>query len=85
MESDSGSYYEENSEAEEEVAGALKREINVNLEESPESPPPGCPSPVLPQLIPLGELSAVWELPYHGTNFLNCYARADILELKNWA
>ena len=56
--------------------------MNVSLEESP---PPGPPSPVLPQPIPLGELSPVWELPDNGTNFLNFYTRTDIVELKNWA
>ena len=59
--------------------------VNVNLEESPESPPPGPPFRVLPQPIPLGELPPVWELPDNGTNFLNFYTRTDITELKNWA
>ena len=70
MESDSDSFYEE-SENELEAAGPINIHVNVNLEESPESHPPGPPSPVLPQPIPLGELSLVWELPDDGTNFLN--------------
>ena len=67
------------------MAGSLKIQVNVNVGESPASPPPGSPSPVLPQPIPLGELSPVWELPDDGTNFLKYYTRADIVELKNWA
>ena len=39
----------------------------------------------LPQPIPLGEPAPVWELLDGGTNFLNFYTRADIVELKNWA
>ena len=70
---------------EEGFAEPLNIQVNVNLEGSPESPPPGSPSPVLPQPIPLGELSPVWELPDNGTNFLNYYTRADILDLKNTA
>ena len=84
MESDSDSFYEE-SENEQEAAGPININVNVNLKESPELPPPGTPSPGLPQPIPLGELSTVWELPDNGTNFLNFYTRTDIVELKNWA
>ena len=85
MESDSDSFYEENSDNEQEVAGPLNIQVEVNIEESPESPPPGSPELVLPQPIPLGELAQVWELPDDGTNFLNFYTRADIIELRNWA
>ena len=85
MDSDSDPYYEEKSEAEEGMTGPLNIQVNVSLGEPPESPPPGSLSPVLPQPIPLGELSPVWELPDDGTNFLNYYTRADIVELKNWA
>ena len=85
MESDSDSFYEEESENEQGVVGPINIKVNVNLEESPESPPPGPPSPVLPQPIPLGELPPVWELPDDVTNFLNFYTRMDITELKNWA
>ena len=87
MESDTDSYFLESSfEAKVEVAGPLLEYLKVNLEESPESPPPGSPSPVLPpQPIPVGELSPVWELPDDGTIFLNCYTRVDVLELKQWA
>ena len=87
MDSDNDSYYEESSsEAEEEVAGPLHVNLEIYLEESPGYPPPGSPSPPLPpQPIPVGELSAVWELPDDGTNFINFYTRADVLELKDWA
>ena len=87
MDSDSDSYYEENSsEAGEEVAGPLHVSLAINLEESPESPPPRSPSPLLPpHPIPVGELSPVWELPDDGTNFLNFFTRADVLELKQGA
>ena len=67
------------------MAGSLNIQVNVNVGESPESPPPWSPSPVLPQPIPLGELSRVWELPDDGTNFLNYYTPADIIELKTSA
>ena len=85
MDSDSDSSYEENSEAEKGIAGPLNIKVNVNLEGSPEWPPPVSPSPVLPQPIPLGEMSPVWELPDNGTFYLSYYTRADILELKNGA
>ena len=84
MESDNDSFYEEESENEQEVAGSKNINVNVNLEESPEWPPPGPPSPVLPQPIPLVELPPVWELPDNGTNVLNFYTRTDNTELKNW-
>ena len=84
MDSDSDSYYEENSENVQEFAVPLNIQVNVNLE-SPESPPPGSSSPVPPAPIPVGELSPVWDLPDEGTNFLNYFNRADVFELKNWA
>ena len=84
MDSNSDSCYEESSsEAGEEVAGPLHVNLEINLEESPESPPPGSPSPLLPtEPVPVGELSPVWELPDDGTNFMNSFTRADVLELK---
>ena len=87
MDSDNDSYYEESSsEAEEEVAGPLHVNLENILEESPESRPPGSPSPPLPpQPIPVGELSPVWDLPDDGTNFINFFTRANVLELKHWA
>ena len=87
MDSNSDSYYEESSsEAKEEVARPLHVNLENYLEESPESPPPGFPTPVLPpQPIPVGELSPVWELPDGGTNFLIFFTQADVLELKHWA
>ena len=45
MDSDSDSYFEESSDNEE-VAAPLHINVEVNLKESPESPPPGPPSPV---------------------------------------
>ena len=83
MDSDSGSCFEESLEAEEEVAGPLH--INVNIEEPLESPPPSSPSldPPPPNLE--GKLSRGWELPDDRTNFLNFVTRADVLELKYWA
>ena len=81
MESDNDSFYEEESENEQEVTGPININVNVNFEESPESPPPGPPSPVLTHPIPLGELSPLWELPDNGTKFLDYYTRTDILEL----
>ena len=87
MDSDSYSYFEESSSGDEqEVAGPLHIQVDLNVEESPESPPPqpGSP-PVLPPPIPVGELATVWEMPDDGTNFLNYFTRADVLELKNWA
>ena len=59
--------------------------VNVNLEDSPESPPPGPASPVLPQLIPLGVLPPVWKFPDNVTNFLKFYTRTDFIELWDWA
>ena len=85
MDSNNESFYEEESENEQEAAGPININVHVNLEESPESPLPETPSPVLSQQSPLGELFPVWELPDNGTNFLNFYTRTDILELKNWA
>ena len=85
MESDSDFFYEENSENEQEVAGPLIIQLNLHVEESPESHPPGSPAPVPPQQIPVEEPSPGWELPDDGNNFLNCFLRQDVLELKNWA
>ena len=87
MESDNDSYFEESSsEDEREVAGPLHLNVEVNIEESPESPPPGPPSPAPapPAPIPFGELFPVWELPEDGTNFINFFNLADLLELKHW-
>ena len=72
MESDSDSYFEESSDIEE-VAAPLHITLELNLEESPESPPPGPPSPAPapPAPIPVGEFSPVWELPDDRTNFNN--------------
>ena len=79
MESDNDSYFEESSsEDEQKVAGPLHFNVEVNIEESPESPPPGPPAP-----IPVDNLTFVWELPDDGTNFMNFYTRADVLELKD--
>ena len=83
MESDTDSYFEESSKTEEEVAGPIY--INVNLEESPEPPPPASPSPYPPAPISVGDLSPVWELPDDGTNFLSYFKRADVLESKKRA
>ena len=91
MDSDSDSYFEESSDNEQEVAGPLNINIELNLEEAPEMPPPGSPPPqpgapfVWPVPIPAGELAPVWELPDDGTNFINYFTRADVLELKNWS
>ena len=86
MESDSDSYFEESSDNEQEVAGPLNIQVEVNIEEAPESPPPGPPSPapapVAPAPNPVGELFPVWELPDDGTNFINFFNRADVLELN---
>ena len=88
MESDSDTYFEEkSSEDEQEVPGPLHFNVEVNIEEFPESPPPGPPSPAPapPAPIPVDNLAFVWELPDDGTNFMNFYTRADVLELKDWA
>ena len=86
MDSDNESYYEESSDNEE-VGAPLYINVEVNLEEPPESPPPGPPSPTPapPAPIPIGELFPVWELPDDGNNFMNFFTRADVLELKHWA
>ena len=57
MDSDNESYYEEISDAEE-GAGLLHINVNVNIDESPESAPPQpeSPSPVIPAPIPVGEM-----------------------------
>ena len=71
------------------MVGPLHVNVEVNIEEAPESRPPGPPSPapapVPPAPIPVGELFPVWELPDDGTNFNNFYNRADVLELGHWA
>ena len=87
MESDSDSYFEgSSSEDEHGMVGPLHVNVEVNIEEAPETPlpQPGSP-PILPPPVPVGELAPVWELPDDGTNFLNYFTRADVLELKNWA
>ena len=85
MESDSDSYFEVRS-SDGEQEGALHLNVEVNIEEAPESPPPQPESPpILLQSVPVGELAPVWELPDDGTNFLNYFTRTDILELKSWA
>ena len=85
MESDSDSYFEESS-SEGEQEGALHLNVEVNIEEAPESPPLQTESPpILPQPVPVGELAPVWELPNDGTNFLNYFTRTDVLEFKSWA
>ena len=68
MESDSDSFYEENSDKEQEVAGPFNIQVNLNVEESSESPPPGSPAPVPPQQIPVEEPSPGWELADDGNN-----------------
>ena len=69
------------------MAGPLQFNVEVNIDESPESPPPGPPSPAPapPAPIPVDNLAFVWELPDDGTNFMNFYTRADVFELKDWA
>ena len=86
MESDSDWYFEESSDNKE-VAAPLHINLELNLEESLESPPPGPPSPAPtpPAPIPVGELFPVWELPDDGTKFIIFFTRADVLELKHWA
>ena len=88
MGSDNDSYFEESSsEDEQEVAGPLHFNVEVNIEESPESPPlgPPSPAPAPPAPIPVDNLGFVWELPDDGTNFMNFYTREDVLEPKDWA
>ena len=87
MESDNDSYFEKSSsEVEQESAGPLLFNVEVIIEESPESPP-GPPSlaPAPPAPIPVDNLAFVWELPDDGTNFINFFTRADVLQLKDWA
>ena len=86
MESDNDSYFEEiSSEDEQEVAGPLHINVEVFLEESPESPEAGPPSPILLAPNPVGNLAPICELPDTGANFLFYYNRKDVLELKIWA
>ena len=85
LESDSDSFNEENSDNEQEVAGPLNIQVNLNVEESPESPPPGSPAPVPPQQILVEEPAPGWEVPDDGNNFPICFTRQDVLDLKNWA
>ena len=81
MDSDSDSYFgETSSEDEQEVAGSLHINVEINLEELPEAleagpPPPGPPAP-----IPKQELVPGWELPGDGNNFLNYYTRTDVIK-----
>ena len=86
MDSDND-YFEEISSDEEQAAGPLHINLEVNLEEAPESPPPGPPSPAPapPPQIPLEDPAPAWELPDDGNNFLNCFTRQDVLDLKSWA
>jgi len=86
MDSDND-YFEESSSEEEQEAGPLHINLEVNLEEAPESPPPGPPSPAPAPVaqIPVDNVAFVWELPDDGTNFINFYSRADVLELKAWS
>ena len=81
MDSDSDSYFEESSDNEG-VGAPLHINVEVNLEEPPESPPPGPPSPAPPAQIPVENIAFVWELPDDGTNFMNFFTRAVVLELK---
>ena len=69
------------------MSGPLHFNVEVNIEESPESSPPGPPSPATapPAPIPVDNLAFVWEQPNNGTNFMTFYTRADVLELKDWA
>ena len=86
MDSDSDSHYEESSsEDEQEVGGPLHINVEINLEEPPEAPEAGPPSPVPPPPILEQELAPEWELPDDGNNFMNFYTRTDVIELKNWA
>ena len=84
MESDSDSYFEESFDNEE-VGAPLHINVELNLEEPPEAPEAGPPSPVPPPPILEQELAPGWELPDDGDNFLNFYTRTDVMELKNWA
>ena len=88
MVSDNESYYEESSsEGEQDGAGPININVEINLEEPPEAPEVGPPAPVppLPAPIPVDNVAFVWELLDDGTNFMNFYTRADVLELKEWA
>ena len=65
------------------MTGPLHVNLQIFLEDSPESPQPGSPSPLLPsQPIPLGTLSPVWVQPDDETIFMNFFTRADVLDLK---
>ena len=59
--------------------------IQINLDESPGSPPQESLSPIPPQPIPVQELSPGSALPDDGNNFLNCFTCHDVLYLKTWA
>ena len=86
MDSDSDSYFEESSpEDEQEVAGPLHINVEINLEEPPKAPEAGPPPPGPPAPIPEQELVPGWELPDDGNNFLNYYTRTDVIEIRNWA
>ena len=86
MDSDNDSYFEESSsEEQQEVAGPLHINVEINLDEPPEDPEAGPPSPVPPPPILEQELVPGWELPDDGNNFPNFYTRTDVMDLKNWA
>ena len=88
MDSNNDSYLEESSsEYEQEVAGPLHIQAEVNVGESPESPPAGPPSPAPapPAAIPVDELFPVWELPDDGNNFINFYIQTVLLDFKYWS
>ena len=67
------------------MAGPLHINVELSLEESPESPRSGPPSPAPPPHapIPVEYVAFVWELPDDGTNIINYFDRNDFLELRN--
>ena len=79
IDSDNESYYKESPEVEEEAVGPLQ--IQINMDESAESPPPGLPAPVQPQQIPVEEPFSGWEL-LDDSNNLNSFTRQDVVNLK---
>ena len=86
MDSDSDSYFQESSsEGEQEFAGPLHINVEVNLEEPPEAPEADPPPPGPPVTIPEQELVPGWEFPDDGNNFLKYYTRTDVIEVRNWA
>ena len=86
IDSEIDSYFEErSSDAEEKAVGPFHVDLEINLEESPESLPPSSLSPVVPpQSISVGELSPVWELPNNETNIVKSYTKVGVLALKTW-